>query len=75
MHYHGVTSRFMFWNGKDQYTVEFTHATDNWYVFNNEENRDCVYKKEKEKRRDNEITIVAAREILDEFFNEKTLRQ
>lgn len=68
MYYSGVTSRFMFWNGKDQYTVEFGHGSAMWYIFRNEENRDCVFKKEDKKTRDKNINIITAREVFYEYL-------
>lgn len=73
MNYSGVTSRFMFWNGKEQYTVEFSHGLSMWFVFNNEEQSNCVYKKDKEKRSDKSINIISAREILDKFLEKQNI--
>lgn len=63
-----VEARFLFFNGKKEYTVEFSYGLNSWFVFNDHETSGCIYQK-------NIITKVrktpardSAADILEEYF-------
>lgn len=64
-----VSARFQFWNGKQQYTVEYTYGISTWFVFNNDETTNCLYKKEDKKIPTNKVNIYSAAKILCDFFD------
>lgn len=66
-----VSARFKFWNGKHEYTVEYNYGISMWFVFNNEETTDCVYKKEDKKIPFNKINMYSAANILVDFIDSK----
>ncbi len=43
MEYQCVSARFLFFNGKNQYTVEYSYGISTWFVFKDEENTDALY--------------------------------
>lgn len=45
MYYECVDARFLFFNGKDRYTVEYAYALSTWFVFKDEMRTDALWKK------------------------------
>lgn len=44
MQHQCVSARFEFWDGKKQYTVEYTYGLKMWFIFNNDERTNCIHK-------------------------------
>lgn len=69
MEHECVTARFLFFNGKERYTIEFAYCLLTWYVFENENTSGALWSKKidpsfnKSPNRDN------AGDILDEYLN------
>lgn len=68
MEYLSVSARFLFFNGKERYTVEYAYGLNSWYVFKNDETSDSVYNK-KQKLRLTEINGDTAEDILYEYLD------
>lgn len=44
MEYQCVSARFMFFNGRITYTVEYTYGLATWFVFADDQRSDALYK-------------------------------
>ena len=62
------TVRFLFFNGKDRYTVEYTFGLSKWFVFKEEKQTDAVFWKEDKKIKFDKVNKYSAEDILNEYF-------
>lgn len=44
MEYQCISARFNFWNGKTEYTVEYNYGLQEWFIFNNNDCSNCIYR-------------------------------
>lgn len=72
MEYVCVEARFLFYNGKKRYTVEYSYGLAKWFIFNEEETSGAIYKKEDKKIKRNGVNNFSAEDILYEFLNQPT---
>lgn len=68
MEYQSVSARFLFFNGKKRYTVEYCYGLNKWYVFNEEEVSGSVYSKENKTVKWAEINRNEAEDVLYEYM-------
>lgn len=66
-----VDSRFKFWDGKTQYTVEYTTGLHMWFVFRDEMTEDCLWSKKCRVAATKTPNRLHAAEVLEEYL--KTL--
>lgn len=66
-----VDSRFMFWDGKTQYTVEYSTSQHEWSVFKNDETRNRLWSKKCKAAATKTPNRHHAAEVLEEYL--KTL--
>lgn len=71
MEFISVSARFLFFNGVKRYTVEYAYGLSCWYIFNEEEASNFVYKKI-ERLRVREINMDRAEDILFEFLEHES---
>jgi len=45
MNYQCVSARFLFFNGKNRYTVHYAYGIQTWYVFEDDKESDALYNK------------------------------
>lgn len=69
MNYEIVDARFQFWNGKQQFTVEYAYGISMWFIFNNQEYRDCIYKKVDKKIKLRDVNYFSAKEVFEEYLD------
>lgn len=60
-------ARFAFWDGKTLYTVMYHFGISVWYVFNNDEESNCIY--QKRNVTSNNIDKFEAEDVLYDFLN------
>lgn len=68
MNYLCSSARFKFWNGKNEYTVEYAYGIAMWFVFNTNETNNCLYKKSDNKCNLEDINYWKAYNVLNEFL-------
>jgi hypothetical protein len=69
MEYSLISTRFFFFNGKEQYTVQYNFGLCKWYVFKDDEHCNCVFKKTDNKIKNECVNDISAMDILIEFLN------
>lgn len=68
MEYMSVSARFMFFNGQNNYTVEYSFGISKWFIFKNEENSNALYLKEDKKIKFRNVNYISAEEVLHEYL-------
>jgi hypothetical protein len=68
MEYVCVNSRFLFFDGKNRYTVEYSYGIEKWFVFNNIDLSDSVYVKADKKIKVDNVNSSSAEDILIEYL-------
>lgn len=68
MEYVCTDAKFLFWDGKKQYTVQYCYGISRWYVFNNTEDTGAIHSKEDKKIKYSLINHLNAENILNEYL-------
>lgn len=63
-----VNSRFLFFDGKKRYTVEYMYGLATWYVFDGRKETDALFFKKINPKRSKTPTRDLAEEILYEYL-------
>lgn len=69
MNYVTVSARFLFFNGKESYTIEYCYGLSKWFVFKETEATGAVYQKEDKKVKLKDVNCWSAEEILKEYID------
>lgn len=75
MEYQCVCARFLFYNGRDRYTVEYTYGLSTWYVFEDEKSTDALFSVEINPAKLKTPNRTEAENILNEFIESKLYKQ
>lgn len=68
MRYICVHQRFLFFDGKTNYTVEYSNGLRRWYIFNDEERTNACYEGEVIKKRNLKVDLNLAFTVLQKFL-------
>lgn len=63
-----ISSRFLFFDGKNRYTIEYTFGLEKWFVFKDDMQTDAVYFREDKRIKFDKVNKYAAQEILSEYL-------
>lgn len=69
MYYECVDARFLFFNGKDSYTVEYAYGLCTWYVFKDEMRTDALWSKKIKPPNHKSPNRISAEDILQDYFD------
>lgn len=72
MYYECVDARFLFFNGKDSYTVEYAFGLCTWYVFKEDVRSGALWQKKIIPAKSLSPTRMSAESILQEYFDTLT---
>lgn len=68
MEYQCVSARFMFFNGRITYTVEYTYGLATWFVFADDEHSDNLYSYKVDPKKQKSPDRAEARNILELYL-------
>lgn len=71
MSYVCVNSRFLFFDGKNRYTVEYMYGLSKWFVFEEEKRTDALFVKPRTHHKSKSPNRDLAEEVLYEYLNTK----
>lgn len=71
MEYVSVSARFLFFNGVNSLTVEYSYGLSKWFIFNENETSGAVYMKEDKKIKLSSVNCLYAEDILCEYLDTK----
>lgn len=71
MEYQCVQARFLFFNGTNRYTVEFTYGLSTWFVFEDEQTSGAVFNKKIVPAKSKSPNRSLAEDILYEYLQIK----
>jgi hypothetical protein len=75
MNYQCVSARFLFFNGKTNYTVEYHYGIRQWFVFADYKTTDALWSKTIEPAKCKTPTRDSAAEILNEYLESVAVSQ
>lgn len=71
MEYISPTARFLFFNGKDRYTVMFSFWLSKWFIFNNEEDTNALHWVEDKKIKGAAVNKFSAEAVLYDYLDKQ----
>lgn len=69
MEYVCVDARFLFFDGKNHYTVEYSYGLNKWFVFEGEKRTDALYVKAVRPEKNRTPSRTEAGIVLEEYLD------